>query len=492
MSVLGWSMTKRLETTTRRRMRADHHTPQTQVRFSAHHSITPSQQLAALFQLITHTLSFTHPLTKFAMISFDVSRGGGAEGLIRALAKSNLYQMDHHNFELSKPVEPFTGPEPKFTLPYSQYPHIIHNIVAYAEKEVLLALRATCQALNQRVDKEFARHLQVYSEINDIAIASRWLGRIPSFRFKGAISLGVSTAPDGMKDASETDLHRMRQEMVSQQTTPEIWLRVPPSSVAWFKNFMKNVHTIDMDGSISPIVLPLSRKDQTGLDPLGRDFVDVLPAKVIRMYPDSGGMYASCVPFTSRYLIHIVELDHPNRPAQRSWLHHSPTIPEGTEQILISVFLHPNLPPALSIAGELKYPNTMKRVAIDLESIPVDGVSRATPESFKALGYFWLKVFANFRPGIQFYVCNIHSWDNVRPALPMLTRDFIMMVFASCWLGPAAVSHRDPEELWAMCRQHLKFLHGGFDFADCELPLYYANPDGTMMLNADGSPSKMA
>lgn len=422
------------------------------------------------------------------MTTIDISGCGGIKGLTKYFAESNLRDMDHHTVQIKNPIKPFSGAEPRITLSYAQYPHVINNVVAYADKDGLLLLRATCKALLARVDGEFADHIQMCSDGSALKISARWLGRIPSIRFKGIISLGVSYTPSGTKNETPADRDRMMADMMTRARTPDVWWRVPSSSVEWFNSFMKQVYTIDMDGASLALIVPLAREHQIGKDIYGRDFIDPVPVKLIRMYPDRQGLYAGFVPFTSRWLVHSVQLSDPAAPANMTWLHHAPRIPEGTEQLTIAVHLHPDLPENQSFSGTLAYPSSLKRVSINLDIDLVNGEKRATTNAFNALRLFWVKVFHHFRPGIMFYVCNIHLWDDLEGefdnGLPL--RDWVTLIFGTCWLGIGAAAI-DCDDLWMMCHPHLQFLRGPVIFSDEELPMFKVLPNGTI-LKDDGTP----
>lgn len=420
-------------------------------------------------------------------ISVDMSGIGGMDGYIKMMKQEQATKLNHKSVKLKNPIKPYTGPDVKVTIPYARYPHIIDTIVKYSEPKALLNLRATCRAITKRVDREYAHHIEVVSDGNNIRIWSRHLGAIPSIRFKGVLTIGASYVPPGVRLTTPRDQERVMQQTVERIPPPHcrwVWLRVAPESIPWFKTFMKDCHTVDMDGANTVTVLPASRDDQVGMDPFGRDFMDSFPVSVLRLYPDSDGGYSHFKPFTARYHCHSIELIDPAKPAQKTWLYTSPLIPEGTEQLLLGVHLHPDLPP-LGAGAAVTYPTSLKRLAINLEPFPIDGQKRATLESFKALGHFWIKVFTNFRPGMQFFIYNIHEWDDVQHQLPMPTRDYLIMLFGTLWLGLKAAA-LGSDKLADLCSPHLKFLRGPFVFTEDPLDGYLLNPEGTPMTDVNG------
>lgn len=415
---------------------------------------------------------------------------GGADGLADIFAKMHFDKMNSDKVPLKNRPKPFKGPAPKVTIPYGQYPHIIEGIISYATKPALLALRVTCKGVCKLVEQEYARHIEVQSDGLNLQIKSRWLGRIPSFRFKGEISLGASYIPNGARPSSEDERMRIMQIKLARRDPVEnVWLRVAPQSVSWFKEFMKHVWVVDMDGANMVALLPLSRDEQVGGDPYNRVFLDPFPVKIIRMYP-GGGAYAGFVPFKSPWVAHSVQLEDPRRPASDTWLHNTPPIPEGTEQLKIAVHLHPDLPPNLSVSGNVKYPSTLKRVGIEIIPLPdAKGLVHPTANSFKALNNFWPKLFANFRPGITFFVHNIHLFDPIQNQLRFPVRDFISVQFCNVWLGLEPIGGQAGlDKLWETSQPHLKFVRGQPVFIPMELEMVMRdlNPDGTMT-NPDGT-----
>lgn len=412
-------------------------------------------------------------------------------GIAAMLTQKMLSKMDPTRIPLKKRPQPYTGPEPKVVICYRLYPHIIENIVFFAKKEALLVLRVTCKSVCELVDRQFAHHIDIECDAMDLHIKARWLGRIPALRFKGYISLGATPFP---RNAATPDIAGLEQLFMEQSPGGlgfmwrDVWFRMAPSSVAWFKKFMKQVHIVDMNGGAAITCLPMPYDIQIKCDPWGRTFVDTFPVPLIRMYPDVSGEYTPVVPFTSRWLIHVVQLEDPSRPASLTWFHTAPYIPEGTEQLAICLHIHPDLPSTLSTSGPLKYPKTLKKVVIELAIFPTNGTQRVTLNSFKALGLFWIKVFTNFRPGIEIHVHNIHQWDSVQHLLPMNTRDYLVVLFCALWMGEK-VTDIDIQKLWVFAYPHLKFARGSFQFSDDEQILHHVNPDGSLMVKPDGTPS---
>lgn len=417
--------------------------------------------------------------------TFDFSDMGGIEGVRKYLDAVHLDGMDPCLVQLENPLKPDSGPVPTVTISYPLHPHIMDNIVAYAERDVLLTLRATCKAICKRVDREYAHHVQVCADGHDLIFSARWLGRIPSIRFKGTISIGASyTRPEHMSFSEDVRMRVIAKAMKS-GAEPDVWMRVVPASLEWFNEFMNDVHTLDMDGPMFATILPLPRKEQK--DSYKRIQVDPIPVKLIRLYPDDLGYYSGFFPFTCRHLAISVQLNNPAKPSEDTFFHRSVLIPEGTEQVMMGVHLHPNLPKQTVGGGDLRYPSSLKVVAINLEIVPVNGKKIATVESLRALAFFWSKVFRNFRPGIQFYICNLHQWDDVAQHFPMSTRDYLMILFATAWLGWEAVAE-GPEKVWATCGHHLKFLRFPYDFS-MDANMFKAGPDGRPLCNPDGTPA---
>lgn len=408
-------------------------------------------------------------------ITIDVSGvPGGMAGVTAALRNMYVHRTDPSAVELKNKPTPYTGPEPRVTIPLKSHPHIVASVISFAGKEALLALRAACKLLCALVDRQYACHIEVSSPGSDLDFTARWLGRIPSFRFRGAITLGVSYISDDMAGLSEVAKHTHSMAQMNAFAAPDdIWLRVRPEAVEWFTEFMRHVKTVDMGGSVYAFILPLSRKDQVGKDPYGRVFLDPFPVQHIRMYPGNGG-YANFVPFTCKWVSHSLQLDTPDIPPQYTWLHQDPRIPEGTTQLAIGVHLHPNLPPGLSAVESTQYPSSLKLVAIELKMVPDGG--NATSAAFLALANFWTKVFAGFRPGMQFLIFNIHQWDNVPTPMPL--RDFLILVFCTAWKGTETLRYTF-DQMVDLCSPHIRFVRGQFAFSTRPLHGVKLNPDGT-------------
>lgn len=186
---------------------------------------------------------------------------GGAAGLADFFANMHLDKMRPDKVPLKNKPQPYKGPDPKVTISYPLYPHIMDNIVSHSKKPVLLALRATCRAICKRVDREFANHIEVQSDGLNLQIQARWLGRIPSIRFKGEITIGASFIPRGVKHATQAEAERFcHQQMVRFAKVEDVWLRVAPESVPWLNEFMKDVVHVDMDGSNMIAMVPLESR----------------------------------------------------------------------------------------------------------------------------------------------------------------------------------------------------------------------------------------
>lgn len=222
------------------------------------------------------------------------------------------------------------------------------------------------------------------------------------------------------------------------------------------------------------------------------------------MYPDGSGQYSAFVPFTSRWIGHSIQLADPDKPASKTWLHNTPHVPEGTEQLRLTLHLHPDLPPNLSVSGDLKYPSSLKRVTVELTLLPVNGVVRPTANAFNALNLFWVKIFAHFRPGIEFFIYNIHQFDPIQHQLLLPTREYVAVLFCNIWLGLEPAPGREGlDKLWETARPHIKFLRGQARLFDLDANLtmhtltaegavHHPNGSKTIMtpntvLNADGT-----
>lgn len=204
------------------------------------------------------------------------------------------------------------------------------------------------------------------------------------------------------------------------------------------------------------------------------------------MYPDGeGGGYASHIPFISDCVSHSVQLDNPDEPAEYTWLHTAPRIPEGTTTLHLQVHLHPDLPPGLSSRGALQYPSTLKFISVDLMPLAdANGEARATVGSFLAVFNIWSKIFARFRPGIKYFIHNIHRWDD----LNYPPREAILNMFCLARMGAAALT-LDRDGVWNTCRPHVTFVRGQPFMHGGAFEAVHLNPDGTPMVNPDGTPS---
>lgn len=187
-------------------------------------------------------------------------------------------------------------------------------------------------------------------------------------------------------------------------------------------------------------------------------------------------MYSPAVPFKSPWVLHSVKLDHPPRPTNLTWLHNTPHVSEDTEHLVLAVDLHPDIPHCLCVAGDLRLPNTLKRVIIDLNVIPVNGVKRPTLEAFRALGHFWIKVFYNRPPGVQFHIYNIHQWDSVQHLLPMRTRQYLATLFCTM-TAPHMTRLTAGEKARDIAGPLLKFVRGQCVLSDGETRMLALDPD---------------
>lgn len=397
-------------------------------------------------------------------------------------------EMDPKKVSLKSPPKPYVGPDPKVVIPYQVYPHIIDNIITYAGKEALLVLRATCKDMCDRVDYEYAENIDVSSHGLDIKFTSHWLDRIPSFRFKGVFTIGVSNIPRGAKPVTQADFDELIEAYLPGGSVgsiwADLWLCVPRESLKWFMKFMKKVIVVDMVGANQLMLEPGSFEEKQDEDP--RIFVERLPVKIIRMMPEMSGYYATAIPFTSPYVLHVVVLEDPARPVEDTWLRQTPYVPEGTKQLVLKVILHPDLPVYPSTFDGLRYPSTLKRLIIDLRLWPVEGSNGPSLQAFKTLGHIWIKVFQLFRPGIEIYIYNIHIFDCVQPVLATNTRDYIVSLFCSMYFNTEP-GKTDMDKQWDLAFPHLKFLRGHYRFGDDDLVVGHVNPARRPVLKPDGT-----
>lgn len=77
----------------------------------------------------------------------------------------SMYRKDTNPsaVRLRNPPQPYAGLEPTITISFAKYPNVVANIISFAGKEVLLAMRVTCKLASALVDCEYARHIEVSS-----------------------------------------------------------------------------------------------------------------------------------------------------------------------------------------------------------------------------------------------------------------------------------------------------------------------------------------
>jgi len=389
---------------------------------------------------------------------------GDMQQLLAAMQRQSLRRSDPKNAPpLKKPPKPFTGPDPKMTIPFAQYPHIVASVINYVDKSTLLALRAVCKETAKLVDREFAFHIEVSSDTMDLKITSRHLGRIPGLRFRGPISLGVSPIPNGvdLKDLKNDPrvVALLMKRMTVGAIGQDIWLRVPPATVPWLDEFMKHVVTVDMDGGSMATILPLSREQQVGKDPYGRVFVDEYPVQMIRMFPDNAGTMAHFVPFTARYLQHNCNMERPDLAADKTWIATSPSIPDGTEVFHLGVHVHPEIEidsvAAQRVARPINFPASLKSVVVILAVHPAG--AKPSLKSFMSLSCVFLKVFKNMpRDGtFKTYVVNVHLWDHIAGFNP---RRRVLTLAALCHPEGEAMLADDKHPVWDKLADAIVFV----------------------------------
>jgi hypothetical protein len=128
------------------------------------------------------------------------------------------------------------------------------------------------------------------------------------------------------------------------------------------------------------------------------------------------------------------------------------------------------------------YPETLKTVSVDLKPFPVNGVARPTRSSLKAISNLWTKIFTGFRPGLSYYVHNIHLWDDID--FPCPPRLFVLNIFCRLWKG-AEAKGLDSISVWEECWPHVKFVRGPGLMPGSMM--VHCNHDGTPKLNPDGT-----
>lgn len=422
------------------------------------------------------------------MPAIDLSHLGGLDDLKKAIQDVENESTDPTSVSLKNwAPKAYPGPEPTVTLSYSQYPHIIENIVKQADSRALLVLRTTCKNVCELVDREYARHIVLRADRHrhNLQFTSRELGRIPSFRFRGPISLRIGVVPDTPKPEEVSVIDQEGAEGTSPRH--DLCLKIRPDSASWLVDFMLDVKNVDVVGATS---IELSVATSSGqADPLGRcGVIGRFPVQLIRMYPDSNGAYASWLPFQSPHIVHEVLLNDPRRPINKTWLHTSPRIPDETTELALTIHIHPDLPSDVLEYVPLVYRPNLKSVIVTLVIVPdADGKTRATPNSFEALSSLWFKLFTNFRPGIRFFIHHIHQWDQSVGA--NLTRFRVATALYILWHQAVIPPGMSPKEVSIHCHPHLKFLREAPQFG-MENRIYRSfvvNPDGSWRLNPDGS-----